>query len=250
MTLRQFLRMCVCIIGLVLTAHVVLLLGDIGLSQWRDASYALSMLSFAAAWSAFSVGTFSSVLAARRLVRVRPTPSSQYPLSERLWRRFARFCAIPKVSEWIVHRAVRTPYEKGHLQGYMLRYTLIPNTVRLFGRRVHLPITARVHIILREDRDRHLHDHPWDHRSIVLHGWYDEEDVFGNSQVVHAGATVKRRAETFHRINRVSTDGVVSLFITRNRRNRWGYLRDGHKVYYREYLGLVTNETSAGKVPS
>ncbi len=169
-------------------------------------------------------------------------------MTEKLWRRFAKFCAKPAVREWIINTAHKTPYERGHLIDYMLRYTLIPHSVKLFGRTINLPITARVHVILRQDLDRHLHDHPWDHRSIVLDGWYDEEDVFGNSRVLNEGDTVARRAECFHRINAVSPDGVVSLFICWPWRNRWGFLKNGRKIYYRDYLGLQPDETSAGNV--
>ena len=55
--------------------------------------------------------------------------------------------------------------EDGCGNPYMLRYTL----AELLGREVKL------HIMLRSDDDREMHDHPWGFWSLVLSGGYDEE---------------------------------------------------------------------------
>lgn len=48
---------------------------------------------------------------------------------------------------------------------YMVRFTL----AEIFGRELKL------HIMLRSDNDREMHDHPWGFWSLVLSGGYDEE---------------------------------------------------------------------------
>lgn len=44
-------------------------------------------------------------------------------------------------------------------------------------------LTALVHHILRSDRDRAMHDHPWENASLVLRGGYWE--VAPGAAVIH-----------------------------------------------------------------
>lgn len=113
----------------------------------------------------------------------------------------------------------------------MRRYWLIPPSW-------HLPFTVRIHHILAPDADPYLHDHPWNWRTIVLAGWYVEEDVEGRKTHRMRGDTRAATAETFHRIDAVGRNGAWTLFIMGRKRNRWGFMVGAppRKVYYRDYL--------------
>jgi hypothetical protein len=163
--------------------------------------------------------------------------------SSRFWLFVARAIARrPWLVDALIAFAKRTPYFD--IRGvddelYMGRWWL------LRGRPAHdfcpwwlrwLPKAARIHHIAREDLDRDLHDHPFDFRSIVLRGWYVEQDIYGVKRLVNAGDTYVSRAERFHRIDSVSPGGVWTLFILGTRRNGWGFLVGGRKVAWREYL--------------
>lgn len=86
--------------------------------------------------------------------------------------------------------------------------------------------SARLHHINREDHDRELHNHPFNYRTFVVRGWYDE--VYLNAQ----GAEVTRRISagqtadsngTFHRIARVSPGGVWTVFVMGKNTGKWGF---------------------------
>lgn len=175
---------------------------------------------------------------------------------ERLfWRPLARFLTRPAVADRLITYAMRTPYL--HLPSdddpsYMARYwvfnpysrvTNVPRWAPL------IPFSIRVHHIKRADNERHLHDHPWNARTIILRGWYVEQrrEPCGcglcTKQVerMHsrsAGGTARLGFEEYHRIAQVSPGGVWTLFISWRWRGVWGFLVDGCKVPWREYLGI------------
>jgi hypothetical protein len=132
------------------------------------------------------------------------------------------------VRRWLIAQAKKRPFL--HLGGYMSRWWLVPPSW-------NLPFTVRVHHILRPDADPYLHDHPWNWRAVILSGWYEEEDVFGQCWIHLQGETRPAYAETFHRINRVSHGGVWTLFIMGRKRQRWGFMvgDPARKVYHRDY---------------
>lgn len=159
------------------------------------------------------------------------------------WKLLARIVATPWVVNLIIENSKTKPYF--HLYGYMHRWWLTPRFLltrdedgNLFPYS-WLPaiLKCRVHFILRADNDRHLHDHPADNRSIVLRGYYDEQDVFGRSNIRCAGQTVFRRAECFHKIAYVPASGVWTLWFLGSKCNNWGFLVDGRKVGRKTYLG-------------
>jgi len=148
------------------------------------------------------------------------------------WQLIALILSKPFIADWLIEHAQRTPYNHivdraGTL--YMQRWWLIKPGF--------LPFSIRVHHIVRPDADRHLHDHPFNYRTIILRGGYVEEDVFGEFDIRVSGDTVKATANTFHRISHVDhKDGAWTLFIMGRRRNQWGFMVDGHKVHWTEYL--------------
>ena len=150
----------------------------------------------------------------------------------------------PRVLNWLVTMAMRTPYY--HLPGYMERYWLIQP-------RAWLPFAARFHFIKREDIDRTPHDHPWAFRSLILQGWYEEERI-ANPYGIWPTVTYARHEEggtnvvgkgEFHRISRVSETGVLTLVILGRKQDSWGFLVAGHRIPWREYLGVSEQTTKA-----
>lgn len=162
-----------------------------------------------------------------------------------IWQLLARLLAWPPIACWIVRRAKRTPYF--HLTGYMGRWWLLNPYSEEDNRARYpwFPWSVRVHHILRADLARHPHDHPWNARTIVLSGWYEElrliRSASGDYSVPflrQAGATARLDFEGYHHISKVSPGGVFTLFITGPKQGTWGFLVDGVKVPWRKYLGM------------
>lgn len=182
-----------------------------------------------------------------------------------IWWIIARIVTIPFVTAWLVGRAQRTPYShilsQDGLRTYMGRWWLFnpyakdPDGNVLPARWGWLP-SIRIHHIMREDVDRHLHDHPWNARTIILRGWYEEERPFdwkikprglltyrmvGWDEVRDVflrkrGYTGRLLCGQYHRISAVPAEGVWTLFITWGYEGTWGFLVDGAPVPHREYL--------------
>lgn len=163
-----------------------------------------------------------------------------------IWKLLALILSRPAVASWIINRAKRTPYF--HLDGYMNRWWLFNPYQHADGTyakqgwlRKRLP-SVRVHQILRADSDSHMHDHPWNARTILLRGAYSEQYLGKNGAVFQAvrmaGDTRAIRFGEYHRINWVCFDSVYTLFFTWDYAGTWGFLVDDKKVPWREYLGI------------
>lgn len=161
-------------------------------------------------------------------------------------RRLAKLLARPAVVDWLIARALRTPYSDIVVEGktYMRRFWLFnPYTdegrIRRWSK--YLP-SIRLHHIVLADPDRHMHDHPWDARTFILRGGYHEirhhEGIGAVSHGRGAGDTVALLFGEYHRITRVSPGGTWTLFVTYRYRGTWGFLVDGLKVQWRTYLGI------------
>lgn len=177
------------------------------------------------------------------------------------WNIIARFLARPAVVDWLIRRAMRTPYSHIVINDrlYMERYWLFnPYPLKSMGKRPRwqFPISIRLHHILLPDPDRHHHDHPWNARTVILRGCYCEvrraqgldewaAETLGPSYarttvnerfVRTSGETTRLRFGEFHRITAVSPGGVWTLFITGRYRGTWGFDVDGVKVPHDVYL--------------
>lgn len=182
-----------------------------------------------------------------------------------IWWIIARIVTIPFVTDWLIQRAQRTPYSpilsQDGKEVYMGRWWLFnPYGKDAAGNvlpavRAWLP-SIRIHHIMRPDTDRHLHDHPWNARTIVLRNWYEEERPFdwhwkprGVTDVRFVGfdevRDVFRRARgytgrllfgQYHRISAVPPEGVWTLFMTWGYDDQWGFMVGDEKVSHREYL--------------
>lgn len=141
------------------------------------------------------------------------------------------------IADWLIRNAMKRPYI--HLDGYMHRWWLLPGAAAREQAPKWLrwcPISIRIHHILTPDSGRHLHDHPFDFRTVVLRGWYVEQDVMGNLRLYEQGDSYGSRAERFHRITAVSPGGAWTMFICLGYRGTWGFLVGGRKVPYKTYL--------------
>jgi hypothetical protein len=161
-----------------------------------------------------------------------------------IWNFIAWVLSRPFVLPWLL--AFTTPYR--HIKGadgsiYMYRYWLFNRCDS--PRHVKRWPSIRLHHIVRPDMDRHPHDHPWTWaRTFVLRNWYAEEVPY-NAVPPFVTATVTRKAGytgvlrhgSYHRIAEVAEGGVWTLFVTGPKVDSWGFLVDGRRVEYRDYLG-------------
>lgn len=123
-------------------------------------------------------------------------------------------------------------YHLGSL--YMRRWRLVH--FKRFG--------VRVHCIERDDKDRELHDHPFDFVSIILKGGYIEHRPFGVSRVFKAPSFVVRKAEDLHRLELINGPTWTLVFRGALRRE-WGFMTaQGWKHWRRftEEKGNVVEE--------
>lgn len=181
------------------------------------------------------------------------------------WSALAWLCTREAIRRRILESAFRTPYapimaRNDDAQVYMGRWWLF-NPYRKDAEGGQLPArwpwlpSVRVHHIALPDDDRHMHDHPWNARTIILQGWYDEErEVVGNdrySRVLRslfpgatgyfrrsAGDSLPLRVGEYHRIISVAPGGAYTLFFTFGESHGWGFNVDGKHVPWREYMGV------------
>lgn len=185
---------------------------------------------------------------------------------ESFWRAVAWIVTRRRVTDYLILRAMRTPYfpitSRDGTDVYMDRWWLF----NAYGkdadgnagppRWTWLP-SIRIHHIMRPDDAPHMHDHPWNARTIVLQGHYLEERPLVRDHVFAPGAigirsplvgeprltylretgyTGRVLFGSYHHISNVSNGGVFTLWFTWRYRGTWGFLVNGRKVPWREYL--------------
>ena len=231
-----------------------------------------SLIEYLTSWQGIVTSTIVSLLvwfAGQHLVAYHRTGGT--------WPRLARFLARPRVADWLIRRSLRTPYS--HLvcnrdgtnrvvahgyqlqpgeSFYMRRFWLfnpysrednIP-TLRLtlklgrWKKVLAFPISIRVHHIMREDRERDLHSHPWNARSVILKGHYVEERESAHTPtgkqlfLRRPGATMKLGCGDYHRICEVGPAGTWTLFISGPWRQVWCFKVKGVPIPWRQYLNM------------
>lgn len=164
------------------------------------------------------------------------------------WKLVARVASIPRVADWLIRRAQRTPYihiydpQTGEM--YMGRWWLFnpyPSAEDQRRKRWQFPISVRIHHIMRPDTARDHHDHPWNARTIILRGGYREVRLEDGHNISHcrlAGDTAKINFGEYHTIKYIPPGGAWTIFITGKYRGTWGFLVNGVKVQWRKYLGI------------
>lgn len=149
---------------------------------------------------------------------------------------------------------------------YMYRYWLF-NRITGHKRKYNwLPLSIRIHHIVRPDADRHLHDHPFEARTWVMAGGYTEirreeldysdeqynrmyespydEDFYdpkcdyvGVEYTMREGDSARLGFEQYHRITGMLAPGAaLTFFVIGRYRGTWGFLVDGVKVAWHVYL--------------
>ena len=94
-----------------------------------------------------------------------------------------------------------------------------------------------LHGIYAPDEDKHLHNHPWDFKSIVLKGSYIEQTENGNI-TQRPGKFNSRNGSDFHKILELKSPVVYTLFIVSPVKRIWGYKVDGVFIQQDEYRKL------------
>ena len=148
---------------------------------------------------------------------------------------------LKTIKRWLSHH-------KNHQIGtYMDRWYLVPPQ---WG----LPISVRLQHIKRPDEGRIPHNHPYAFKSIVLKGWYDEEQVMdfcelapGHELMAFEIKTVRHSRfkifqiarKRYHRILSMPKSGVWTIIWhpRKPQESAWGYLEvDGSHIPHAEYV--------------
>jgi hypothetical protein len=168
-------------------------------------------------------------------------------INELFWSLVSKILSTQRVASWLVHQAMKTPYtpitSRSGDKLYMRRWWLFnpypaSGAKKAFGMN-WLP-SVRVHHILEADDAPDKHDHPWNARTIILHGFYCESRLNAKGAplffVRKQGQSASLRFGEYHSIDSVSQDGVLTLFITYKYRGIWGFLVNNKKVNFKTYL--------------
>ena len=168
-------------------------------------------------------------------------------MTEFFWRLLAKLLARPAVADWIIGRAIRTPYDHLIIDGGRIirvharyRIGLVPGE-RWYMRRWWFlrcgPLQIRVHHIMAEDVGRDHHSHPWPFRTFILRGGYIERREGVRPVWRKAGDTAAMGRGEFHRIAQVEQGGAWTLFCTWGERKGWGFKsQSGQVIPHQEYV--------------
>lgn len=131
-----------------------------------------------------------------------------------------------------------------------------------------LPFSIRVHRIMMPDLDRHMHDHPWNARTFIMHGGYDETRLLGQVPIISIGGrswgpgemreSFRRRSgdtstlgfEQYHKITRLHDNvrGALTLFAFGDWNGDWGFMVNGQKVLRRDYEAMMGKDANSAAV--
>lgn len=166
-------------------------------------------------------------------------------------------------AEWLIFRAMSRPPDfiiGGADNPYMLRWYLTPWSggrrgkigayLTRWQRFLRALPGAYVHMIVRSDDDRALHDHPWGNCSILLRGSYVEHAILaGGVNVktrISAGDVVFRPAEAAHRLE-IDRGPCWSLFLFWRRRREWGFHCPDGWVHWEQFTNPVDGGATIGR---
>jgi len=94
-----------------------------------------------------------------------------------------------------------------------------------------------IHGIYESDQDLHLHNHPWDFKSIVLKGSYIELTERGFVWQTPLKLN-SRNGENFHKIYKLLTPVVYTLFFVTPTKREWSYEVNGEFITHEKYREL------------
>lgn len=142
------------------------------------------------------------------------------------------------IREWLGRRclAIRTKREPDFTIGdpkdpYLLRWFVLPRN----------PIfNVYMHVFMRSDDDRALHDHPWANFSYLVQGTYTEHTItqggIHKRTVLKAGQWRFRPSGKFaHRVE-LHNGFCTTLFVTGPRYRQWGFhCKDKGWVHWKDF---------------
>jgi hypothetical protein len=133
---------------------------------------------------------------------------------------------------------------------YLRRYYVVgdypikywPVNTRIPARLPWLPFTVYIHRFMAPDRDRNLHNHPWQLAvSVILAGGYTEIRKQGAADEITRdvlpGTISVITDATFHMVSKLLGKETWTLFITGPRASSWGFLTSKGFVDWREWVG-------------
>lgn len=141
---------------------------------------------------------------------------------------------IQQIGSRLIARATRREPDMiigGAQDPYLLRWWMIPRNPMF---------NAYLHLFLRSDDDRALHDHPWANCSILLRGSYVEHQIRAGGihtrqRRVAGDWTVRPSGRIAHRIE-LDAGPCWTLFLTGPLYRRWGFhCPDKGWVYWRDF---------------
>lgn len=106
-----------------------------------------------------------------------------------------------------------------------------------------------IHYIARKDDDDHPHSHPWNFRSWILSGGYDEMYIKNNGTrenpefekaklvTTNQFSSIRRSKDDYHKISELHRPTWTFVW-TGKRYPDWGYLMDGEYVESTKYRNL------------
>lgn len=97
-----------------------------------------------------------------------------------------------------------------------------------------------LHGIYKADQDKHLHNHPWDFKSIVLKGSYIEQTPLGNKRQ-YPGKFNSRNGADYHKILELLSPVVYTLFFVSKPKREWGYRVRGEFIQHEKYREMKNN---------
>lgn len=158
----------------------------------------------------------------------------------------------PAVRDFLYHLARQTPdmhiMSPDGKEVYMYRYWLFnPIDPTTWKRKYRfIPFSLRIHHIVRPDEDRHPHDHPFNARTWILRGGYEEvrlvpmDDLPGFDRMVEfsrlPGDTATLGHNQYHRITKLYGGEAVTLFAFGPYKGQWGFRVNGEKMLRAEYF--------------
>lgn len=130
----------------------------------------------------------------------------------------AKLLGRPAVADWLIRRAQRTPFD--HILdadgSYLEKRYWLFNPRPATGWRSMLP-SIRIHNRISQDRDQRLYCFPWDTRTFVLRGSYQEERRHARGGPLWwglpCGTTERLPFGQYHRISEVSEGGVWTMIV-------------------------------------
>ena len=170
---------------------------------------------------------------------------------EMCWRFLASFLSKPFIAKAIIEYAKKQDQHKTIVMSskeYMRRYWIFNKCIDGVGIHRWIPFSIRIHNIRLPDEQRHLHNHPFSARTIILRGVYKEEYERGRYRIAGPGSTrFMDNLTYFHQIDAIGSDvnypdeGVWTLFIHGKRSSLgWGFmLDDGFYIPHRMYHLLI-----------